>query len=195
MDEVELGKVKYGVDKKLEEEANRLLAEDAGENRRSVSRDVEKMRYEAGLISSEELHYYDPDNDWGTHDSAFTIYTEPSGLELIDPSICDGNDGNVRDRSRVDPKLPVGVWGRAGEEERRGLSRHVQDDDNWGSTREENPLLGVNEGPRKVCTQCRKEKGLQFFSPDARNRDGLRSWCKGCERKSSKIRYTRKSKE
>lgn len=182
---MELGKVKYGVDKKLEDDANKLLRQNVKENKRSVSRDVEKMKFEAGLISSEELHHYDPSNDWDTQDEVFVIKVQ--NLDNIEASLC--TDGNIRARSREDPKLPVGVWGRAGEEERRGLARHIQDDDDWGATTEYIPLLGANDGPRKQCTKCKRPKGLQYFYRDARNTDGLHSWCMECHREHKRVTY------
>ncbi len=183
---MELGKVKYGLDKELEEEANRLLRQDISENTRSVSRDVEKMRFEAGLISSEELQYYDPDNDWDTQDSAFAILVNPppgqqSDLDWVE-AVADVDDGNVR--ARNDRAV-----------ERKKLRHIVNDGDNWGSTAEEIPLLGINEGPRKVCTKCKQSKGLTLFSPDNRNKDGLRSWCKECRNASERIAYARKNAE
>lgn len=169
-----VGRVKYGTDKELEELANQLLAEGVGDNHRSIARDIEKMSHGSG-----PSEHYDPTNDWDTQDSVFTIYTQPNDLEFIEPSICDGHDGNVRARN---PAL----------QQRKDLMRHVGEDDDWGPTREKIPLLGINEGPRKTCTKCKKSKGFMLFSPDTRNRDDLRSWCKQCEKESSKIRYTRK---
>lgn len=179
MDEVELGKVKYGVDKRLEEEANKFLAEGAGENRRSASRDAEKMRYEAGLISSEELHYYDPTNNWNTHDSAFVIVADPSDLKSIEPSICDVDDGNVRAENRI--RVENGETYRV--PPRQDLMRHVEDTDNWGSTNEEAPPLGVNKiTSGKACARCKLRKRLEYFSPDPRGKHGRDGWCKECRK-------------
>lgn len=176
-----VGRVKYGKDEKLEEEADRLLAESVGENKRSIDRDAEKLSYPAGRITLGELRHYDPRNDWDTLDSVFTIVVDPGDIESFEPTICtDVDEGNIRARN---PAL----------RKRKDLMRHVGDDDNWGSAREEIPLLGVNEGPRKVCSRCGRPESFLLFSPDDRNRDGLRSWCMACERESSKMRYTRKS--
>ena len=163
------GEIKYGRDRDLEELADEFLNKGVRDNKRSPARDAEKMAYECGFISLEELRYYDPTNDWDTHDSAFTVFVEPSDLEFIDPSICDGDDGNVRVRnSRL--------------QERHALMRHVGDDDDWGPVGEEIPLLGVNEGPRKTCAKCKKPKGFMLFSPKADTKDGLHPWCKECRK-------------
>jgi hypothetical protein len=71
--------------------------------------------------------------------------------------------------------------------------RHLDDVDNWGSSEEDIPLLGVNEGPRKVCSNCKKSKGLQYFSAHGRNADGLQSQCKQCRRDAAKKAYIRKT--
>ncbi|WPH57808.1 hypothetical protein [Mycobacterium phage WXIN] len=180
--ESHLGRVKYGKDDTLEELADKLLANSAGDNARSIDRDIEKASYDAGLITVDELQLYDPGNDWDTRDSAFTIYINPGDMAYITPSECaDQGDGNIRAEH---PELL----------ERRALMRHTGDDDGWGSTVEESPPLGINKGPRKTCTKCKQPKGLQYFSPDARNKGGLRSWCRKCEKERAKNRYTRKKK-
>lgn len=177
---IRLGEVKYGKDDELEHLANKLLNGSVGVNKRGIDRDIEKVSYESGHIARDELEYYDPDNDWDSQDSVFAVTIDPSDLSGIEPTICaDVPDGNVRARN---PKL----------QERRALTRHTGDEDGWGTTFEEIPLLGVNEGPRKKCSKCRQSKGLSLFSPDTRNADGLRSWCKVCEKESAKNRYTRK---
>ncbi|MBB3752493.1 hypothetical protein FHT44_005005 [Mycolicibacterium sp. BK634] len=176
-----LGEVKYGKDEELERLANELLNGSVGENKRCVDRDIEKVSYELGLVSDDDLHHYDPNNDWDAQDSVFAVSVDPGDLSGIEPTICaDVPDGNVRARN---PKL----------HERRALTRHTGDDEAWGSTFEEIPLLGVNEGPRKVCTRCKQSRGLSLFSRDKRNVDGLRSWCRSCEKAAAKNRYTRKS--
>ncbi|TGD85141.1 hypothetical protein BayCH28_22330 [Mycolicibacterium sp. CH28] len=189
------GKSKNGKDKKLETEAAEWLARDVGPNKRSLDRDIEKMQYEFGSATRNELGLYDPDNDWDALDSAFSIFVRP-GADIT-PSLCTADDGNVRARSREDPKTPAGVWGRAGEEERRGLSRHVGDDDDWGSAYEkEIPPLGKNErepGTGKRCTRCQLVKRIDYFGPDKRNSDGLRSSCRQCDRDTAKAAYARKA--
>lgn len=171
--------MKYGKDKSLEALANQLLSEGVGGNKPSIDRDIEKRKYELGLISLDELQYYDPANTWDTHDSAFSIAIDPDGVDSVESTICDADD-NVRSRN---PKLL----------ERGAAMQHVGEDDDWGPELEADiPPLGVN-GPRKACTKCRRPKGLSCFSPDPRNRDGLRSWCQDCEKESARMRYTRKS--
>ncbi len=32
----------------------------------------------------------------------------------------------------------------------------------------------------KTCTKCREEKALEAFARDAKRRDGLQPWCRGC---------------
>jgi hypothetical protein len=159
--------VKSGVDRDLERLANKLLAESVGKNERGIARDAEKMAYERGFLSVEELTVYDPANDWHTSDSVFSITVNPGDIDGVEPTICD--DGNVRARNPA-------------AQERLALKRHVEDSDRWGGTAEDIPLLGVNDGPRKVCAKCKRPKGLSLFSPDARNSDGLHSWCKECRK-------------
>lgn len=178
----EPGEVKYGKDDKLERLANKLLNASVGDNKRGIERDIEKVSYEAGYITRDELQHYDPDNDWDAQDSVFAVAVDPSDLSTIEPTICvDFPDGNVRARN---PKM----------QERRALTRQIGDEDGWGTTFEEIPLLGVNDGPRKICAKCKKTKGLHLFSSDKRNADGLHSWCKECRRESGKKAYVRKNK-
>lgn len=159
--------VKYGRDEDLEKIADQLLRESVGRNKRSVARDVEKMSYECGHLSSEELRFYDPVNDWDTQDSAYSVLVDPSDIENVEPTICASvPDGNVRARN---PQML----------ERRALMRHVGDEDNWGSPREDIPFLGDN-GDRKVCARCSRSKSLDLFSPDRRGRLGRDNWCKKC---------------
>lgn len=160
-----MGLPKYGRDEELEGQADKILGESVRSNDRSIERDIEKLRYEHGIVSEDGLEHYDPANDWDAHDSAFTIYVDPA--ELVD-TVC-AEDGNVRARN---PAM----------EARRGLMRRTEDWDDWGPSGESIPLLGANDGPRKTCTKCGRSKGLQYFSPDARNRDGLHSWCKECRK-------------
>lgn len=174
---MELGKVKYGVDKRLEEEANEWLKRDVKGNKRGVSRDVEKMRHEAGLISPEELQHYDPSNNWDTQDSAFAINVSPDEIAYIEPSVCD--DGNVRSENRI--RVENGETYR--EPSRQDLTQHIEDDDDWGSTAEDIPPLGVNRiepGTSKVCSYCKLRKRLEYFSPDPRGKYGCDGWCKKC---------------
>lgn len=159
--------VKYGKDEDLERAADELLREGVGRNKRSVARDVEKLSYESGFISRDELRVYDPTNDWDTQDSAFAVLVDPASIENVDPTICaDTPDGNVR---ASNPRAL----------ERKALMRHVGDEDNWGSSRENIPLLGDN-GDRKSCPKCGKSKSLDYFSPDRRGRYGRDNWCKAC---------------
>lgn len=175
--------IKYGVDEGLEARANEILYDQVGENSRSPHRDLEKVAYEKGFTPPEELQHYDPANDWDAQDSAYAIIASPNTISTVEPSLCSElDDGNTRSRNRKS-------------EERRAQRRHLDDTDDWGSDHEDIPLLGVNEGPRKTCRQCKKPKGLSLFSPDARNSDGLRSWCRNCEKEAAKMRYTRKKKK
>lgn len=179
--------LRFGKDSKLEADADEWLARGVGENKRSKYRDIEKMSYEFGIISAEECEFYDPTNDWDTQDE---VYVRAFGnIDDAVPSLCSGDDGNVRARSRMDPHLPPGVWGRAGEEERRGLSRHVDDDDDWGSGFEMVPILGgqpdldgrrQDEALRKTCTKCKRSLGRECFYKNPRAKDGFHAWCKPC---------------
>jgi hypothetical protein len=162
--------VKRGVDRDLEEQADKLLRDSAGKNKRGIARDAEKMAYERGFLSREELAYYDPANDWDTHDEPVVTVVSPDDLAYVTPTICaEVDDGNVRRRN-------------ARSAARRALARHVEDTDSWGGTAEDVPLLGANDGPRKVCTRCKQAKGLSLFSPKADSKDGLHPWCKECRK-------------
>lgn len=173
------GPVKYGRDKKLEDEADEWLKRGVGDNHRSVARDIEKMRHEAAQVPLEDLRHYDPLDTWSSNDSVFAIAMDPHDVDAVESTICAGmDDGNVRARN-------------AAMLERRALMWSVGDTDSWGSSNEDIPPLGDN-GDRKSCTRCRRSKTLDLFSPDSRNRDGLRSRCKDCEKELSQLRYARK---
>lgn len=146
--------VKYGRDEGLEALADNLLNASVRDNARGIQRDIEKMSYEHGFITEDHLKHYDPANDWETLDSAFAIVIAPSDIEFIEP----------------------------GYSERRALVRHVGDGDDWGSSQEDIPLLGINDGPRKVCIRCKKPKGFMCFSPKDDAKDGLHPWCKECRK-------------
>ncbi|QRY51777.1 hypothetical protein [Mycolicibacterium septicum] len=171
---------KTGRDDKLETEADKWLSKSVGKNKRSVERDVEKMLHESGQAG--ELEHYDPDNDWDTQDAPNgAILINPADVVKVTPSICaDMDDGNVRARNLNLSR-------------RNALMRHMGDEDNWGSNREDIPLLGVYDGERKTCTKCGRTKRVEFFSPDKRNVGKVRSWCKLCEKAAAKMRYTRKN--
>ena len=135
------------------------------------------MAYQGGHMTVDELEHYDPTNDWDTMDSAFMIFVAPSKIAAVEPTICAAvDDGNIR---KWNPAL----------EERQALMRHVEDTDEWRSRRERIPLLGVNDGPRKMCTKCGESKGLSLFSADRRNADGRYSWCKQCHRAYLRATY------
>src|SRR5690242_14057571 len=106
--------VKFGRDRELEEQADKLLSASVGANKRGVARDIEKMSYEHGFLSKEDLEHYDPGNDWDTQD-------EPS-VWLIDAA----NIEQVPSHSS----------------KRAALMRHVGDSDDWGPTQECIPPLG-----------------------------------------------------
>jgi hypothetical protein len=164
--------VKFGRDKKLEDEANVWLAKGVGDNDRSILRDAEKMSYEHGFISAEDLQHYDPIVDWKTTDSVYAIPINPADADAIESTICaDVDDGNTRARN---PRLL----------ERQALMRHRTDEEGWGSIAEGPvPILGDNGGGvRKKCTKCGRLKGTDFFYAHPRTRDGLQSQCKSCQK-------------
>lgn len=159
---------KRGKDKALEDLADQLLGKGTGSNKRSIDRDIEKHFYQLGRIPLDQLKHYDPTNDWDTHDSAFSIGCDD--VDDIMPTICVvRDDGNVRARN---PEIL----------EQQVLAQYVDDSDDWGPEREDIPLLGDNEGQRKVCTKCKQSKGLSLFSPKADTKDGLHPWCKKCRK-------------
>ncbi|AID58941.1 hypothetical protein PBI_GAIA_122 [Mycobacterium phage Gaia] len=174
---------KFGKDDNLEAKADRLLSKGVGKNKRSTQRDKEKMLHEAGLLEVDDLDAYDPTNYWSTQDAPNgEILMSPNSVVKVTPSIgSDVGDGNVRARNL---KLS----------RRRALMHHVEDEDDWGGDREFIPLLGVNEGRRKTCTKCGRSKRVEFFSSDSRNVDGVRSWCRLCDKAEAKARYARKKR-
>lgn len=157
----------------MERQADQILRGASGENKRSAARDIEKASYEAGIISLGELEHYDPGDDWDTMDSVFAVVADPVALEFFDSTECADDDGNIRARNQKAL-------------DRRKLAHIVRDDENWGPTREEIPLLGASEGPRKTCARCERSKGVQFFYENTRSKDGLHSWCKVCMRSNNK---------
>ncbi len=175
-----LGDVTYGKDEGLEKLADQLLG--GGDHKRSIERDIEKLQYEAGILSADELRHYDPVNDWDTRDSAFALLINPAEMVYVEQSICaEVGDGNVRSRNqRI--------------HERQTLMRHVDDSEDWGSVVEDVPFLGDN-GDRKLCAGCGRHKGLQYFSPDRRGRFGRDNWCKVCRTGQKRARRANKSKE
>lgn len=42
---------------------------------------------------------------------------------------------------------------------------------------------------KKRCTRCKQPRERKLFNSSLRHRDGLRSWCKRCERDASKEYY------
>lgn len=46
--------------------------------------------------------------------------------------------------------------------------------------------------PTKTCTKCGAEKDRASFSNHTRSRDGLQSWCKGCESTYRSLHHDRK---
>jgi len=159
--------VKQGRDKNLEAEANKWLAESVGDNKRSLARDVEKMKYEGGHISRDELRHYDPDNDWDTISSAFSITTDAESIDYVDGT---ADEENVVQRHDQLVK-------------RRELMQQVDDGSDPLLEGGENvPLVGANDGRRKVCGRCKQSKGLSLFSPKADSKDGLHPWCKKCRK-------------
>lgn len=151
-----LGAVKYGRNDDLERLADQLLSDSVRANNRSTARDIEKISYEHGFLSEDDLEHYDPANNWDTHDQPSVWLVDALDITYILPT------------------------------SRRALMRHVQDEDDWGPTQEDIPLLGINEGPRKICSRCKRELGLILFYDAPRNKDGLSSWCKACVKESIK---------
>lgn len=177
--EIEL---KFGYDKKLEKDADAWLKKGVRDNDRGIARDVEKMSFEHGFIAERDLRHYDPTDDWSTSDSVFALPLSPGDADIIEQTICaDVDDGNTRARN------PAML-------ERQALRRHTGDADGWGSDYEaEIPALGDN-GDRKRCTKCGRNKTLDQFSPDSRNRDQLHSWCKECRKELTSQKRADKSK-
>ncbi|QZH68316.1 hypothetical protein [Mycolicibacterium farcinogenes] len=175
--------MKTGRDAKLEKEANALLKASAKPKGAREDREIERAMYEAGLLTLEELKFYDPVNDWDSKHSAYTLTT--SDIDAIEPTLgAERDDGLERRRNRRrEEKLP--------------LLRHVdlESEDDWPSPPEKPaPKLGqLDKGGRKTCTSCGISKGLEFFSPYRRNADGLHSSCKTCRRQKAKESYVRKS--
>lgn len=180
--------LRYGRDEKLEADADELLGE---KSRRSDDRLTEKLLFEAGMISEDDLTVFDPADDWNTQWSAYTLYME--SIDGITPSLCGEGDGNVRARAREDPSLPPGKWGVIGIEARKKLTRRTDDEMDWGSTHEDIPLLG-SPGERKTCALCQRSKRLEQFSLDARGKRGVDNWCRMCRRERMRERR-RKNRE
>lgn len=173
--------IKYGKDPDLEAQADELLRGSAGENPRGLDRDWEKMAYESGYLSFEELEFYDPANDWDTLDSSYAIMVDPGDVDHIEPSVCDIDDGNIRGQH---PQLY----------ERKKLMRAVDDREDWGTDEEEIPFLGDN-GDRKVCAKCKRSKRLDCFSPRNDRQSGLQSWCKKCRKDAGSQKRQRKREQ
>jgi hypothetical protein len=51
---------------------------------------------------------------------------------------------------------------------------------------------GVKDRAIRLCTGCDREKARDEFSPNPRAKDGLRSWCRRCERIAAYERYHEK---
>ncbi|AYB69645.1 hypothetical protein SEA_KALAH2_158 [Mycobacterium phage Kalah2] len=167
---VGLGEVKHGRDEKLEADADEWLSRGVGDNERSDERTLEKLLYDLGRLSREDLQLHNPDYDWDTQYSAFALTVSPADLVTLEPSIGDVGDGNIRARN---PRSAA----------RRALMRHIDDEGGWGSAAaDEIPPLGLNKGDRKTCTKCKKAKGLDYFYAHPKTRDGLQSQCKACQR-------------
>jgi CRISPR/Cas system-associated protein Cas10 (large subunit of type III CRISPR-Cas system) len=49
------------------------------------------------------------------------------------------------------------------------------------------PAVELAEGQRR-CTHCKRPKSEKAFGPDRRDRSGLRSWCRTCDRLESNAR-------
>lgn len=159
----------------------------------AASTDIEKRKYELGIIAREDLQHYDPDNDFDTKDSVFSLLVD-GDIDYIEPTLCgDVDDVNTRKRSRENPSLPDGVWGRAGEEERNRLSTPVDDDARpvfaKGREKAATTFLGAYEvGARKTCKgPCGRSKGpgafrLKPMPPMAGTRCAKHAGRKSCHR-------------
>jgi hypothetical protein len=156
--------IRQGKDARLEALANELLSDSAGPNERSLDRDIEKMAYQSGRIGRDELKHYDPDNDWDTLETAYSMSHSPGDLDGITPTESYGRARNQ------------------GADRKALLAHHVGDSDPWGRATEHIPALGAYDRGRKTCTKCGITKGVGLFSPDARNKDGRHSWCKACRK-------------
>ena len=158
-------KARKGRDANLEAEANAWLRQGVGKNKRSRERDFEKMGYEAGIYSVDELKHYDPTNDWDTRYSTKMVTSDD--IDYM-PTTITGDD-NIRHEH-----LEL--------VERHKLTAHTEDSDSGGRVFEELPEL-FDHDVRKVCTKCNTAKGRECFSRDLRNKDGLHSWCKVCRKR------------
>ncbi|AEK09546.1 hypothetical protein LITTLEE_167 [Mycobacterium phage LittleE] len=165
--------LRYGLDEALEKKAADWLSRGVGGNERSTQRTREKLLYEFGALTEDDLELYDPSNDWDTQDSAFSLMVSPRDLEALEPSICADDNSRARNQRM---------------RERRALMRHVNDTDAWGPAAEDSiPPLGENEeAERKVCTKCKRLKRVEFFYAQPRNKDGYSSWCKSCQKSINK---------
>ncbi|WP_396909487.1 hypothetical protein [Mycolicibacterium sp.] len=197
--------LKFGHDKQLEADADKLLA--TGKSTRSKARDIEKMSYDAGIISSDKLEHYDPAVNWKTVDSVRMTPRSPDSMANVRPSrtavghvIEDDDlgdswglpDGNVCAEPRLHPDRP---W-TPNAVFRKRLSRIVHDEDSWGSDFERIPLLGANDltaGVSKVCARCQLRKRFEYFSPSKQSKDGRHAYCKDCRKAHAKNNYVRKN--
>ncbi|WP_212808831.1 hypothetical protein, partial [Acinetobacter baumannii] len=68
-----MGEVKHGRDEKLEADADEWLSRGVGDNERSDERTLEKLLYDLGRLSREDLQLHNPDYDWDTQYSAFAL--------------------------------------------------------------------------------------------------------------------------
>ena len=168
--------MKTGRDADLEKQANELLKAHSRPQTNSLERDIEKMKYEHGFISEDELEHYDPTNDWDAIDSAYQIVTGADDLDYVDGT---ADAENIIERN-------------AELLQRRKLMQHADDNEEPVIDGAETiPPLGANTGWRKTCTCCGRSKGKGSFGRDSRNKDGHRSWCHSCEREAERERYTR----
>ena len=158
--------VKHGRNAKLEAEAKELLAKSVRKQKRSPARDAEKMAYEHGFITADELQHYDPNDTWTTVDSAFQIITGAADIDYLDGT---ADEENIIHRHDQLVK-------------RRELMRAVDDDSDPLIEGDEDhvPPLGAYDVRPKICTRCNRPKRRDQFSPDKRKNDGLQSQCKKC---------------
>ncbi|WP_131806210.1 hypothetical protein [Mycolicibacterium conceptionense] len=175
--------MKTGRNTDLEKQANALLKGSAKPKGTRDDRELERAMFEAGMLTLEELKFYDPANDWDAKHSAYTLVA--ADIDEIEPTLgAERDDGLERRRNRRrEEKLP--------------LLRHVdlESEEDWPSPPQKPaPALGqLDKGPRKTCSSCGLSKGVEFFSPYSRNADGLHSICKTCRRENRRKKYVTKS--
>lgn len=193
--------MKKGRDTDLEKQANALLKAGAKPKGTRDDREIERALFEAGMLTESELEFFDPLNDWDSRHSSYALTT--SDVDAIEPTQSaawietDGyselvafDDDNIRHRNRDrEERLPL-LRRTDTETEQAGPATKAAPTQ-WSVNAV--PLGQLDKGGRKTCATCGMSKGLEFFSPYPRNKDGLHSSCKACRRRNAKESYVRKS--